>query len=340
MDRSIMSNGLPMRSEVRRLSRAAMLLLVLSIMLGNLARAAEMDFTGWLEGVRVEALARGISASTIDAAFASTAPIPRVIELDRQQPESTLSFAEYLGRVAPPSRVETGRRMLELNRDLLEEVWRRYGVPPPVVVALWGVESDFGRRMGTYAVIDSLATLAYDGRRGAYFRRELFDALSILDAGHIPVEGMIGSWAGAMDQSQFMPSSFIAYAVDHDGDGRRDIWATPADVFASTANYLAEAGWHRAYIWGREVNLPGGLDSTLANLEVERPLSEWRALGVRPIDGTELPEADISASLILPDGRHGMAFLVYDNFRVIMRWNRSIYFATAVGLLAERIGAR
>ncbi len=335
-----MSYGLPMRPVVRCLSRVAMLLLALSMMPGHMATAAEMDFAAWLEGVRAEALTRGISAGTLDAAFAGAAPIPRVIELDRQQPEFTLSFGEYLDRVAPPSRVETGRRMLELNRDLLEEVWRRYGVPPPVVVALWGVESDFGRRMGTYAVIGSLATLAYDGRRGAYFRRELLHALSILDAGHVPVEDMIGSWAGAMGQNQFMPSSFMAYAVDYDGDGRRDIWATTADVFASTANYLAQAGWHRAYIWGREVNLPGGLDPTHANLEIEKPLSEWRALGVQPIDGTELPEADIPASLILPDGRHGMAFLVYDNFRVIMRWNHSIYFATAVGLLAERIGAR
>ena len=305
-----------------------------------MADAAELDFATWLEGVRTEAIARGISAGTVDVALANVAPIPRVIELDRQQPELTSSFTAYLERVAPPSRVETGRRMLELNRELLEAVWRRYGVPPRVVVALWGMESDFGRRMGQYPVIDALATLAHDGQRGPYYRRELFHALRILDDGHISAEAMTGSWAGAMGQSQLMPSRFIAYAVDHDGDGCRDIWANTADMFASTANYLAKIGWHRAYIWGREVNLPGGFDPMLASLEVEKPLSEWRALGVRPIDGTALPEADISASLILPDGEQGMAFLVYGNFRAIMRWNHSIYFATAVGLLADRIGAR
>lgn len=339
-DHSTMSNGFAIGTPARNLLRGAVLALVLTISADGMAGGAELDFPSWLEGVRTEALTAGISADTIDVAFANTAPIPRVIELDRQQPELTLSFAEYLERVAPPSRVEAGRRLIESNKALLEKIWRRFGVPPHVVVALWSVESDFGRRMGTYPVIDALATLAHDGRRGAYFRGELLQALRILDDGHVTVEGMIGSWAGAMGQSQFMPSSFISYAVDHDRDGRRDIWTTTADVFASTANYLAEAGWHRAYIWGREVSLPGGLDSTLASLEIEKPMSEWRALGVRPIDDSEFPEADISASLILPDGRYGMAFLIYGNFRVILRWNRSIYFATAVGLLADRIGAR
>ncbi len=298
------------------------------------------SFAEWREGVRSEALDLGISAAIFDAAFADVEPIPRVIELDRSQPEVTLTFDQYVERVVPESRVEKGRKLLAEHRDLLEPIGRKYGVPPRFIVALWGIETNFGQYLGGFPVIASLATLAYDGRRSAYFRQELLHALRILQDGHITPEAMMGSWAGAMGQSQFMPSSFVNYAVDHDGDGRRDIWGTQGDVFASAANYLAQAGWRAGETWGRQVTLPAGFDHALTGLEVKKTLAEWQALGLRRVNGSNLPQADISGSVVLPGGEGGPAYLVYNNYRTIMRWNRSFYFATSVGLLADGIGRR
>ena len=298
------------------------------------------SFTEWREGVRSEALNLGISASIFDAAFADVEPIPRVIELDRSQPEVTLTFSEYLERVVPDSRVAQGRELLAKHRELLEPIGREFGVPPRFIVALWGIETSFGRYLGGFPVIAALATLAHDGRRSAYFREELLHALRILEDGHITPDAMMGSWAGAMGQSQFMPSSFVRYAVDYDGDGKRDIWGTHADVFASAANYLAQAGWRTGETWGRHVQLPAGFDHALAGLKVTKTLAEWQALGLRRADGSSLPQAAMSGSVVLPGGEEGPAYLVYDNYRTIMRWNRSYYFATSVGLLADRIGGR
>ena len=298
------------------------------------------SFAEWRDGVRSEALDLGISMAIFDAAFADVEPIPRVIELDRSQPEVTLAFDQYVERVVPESRVAKGRTLLAEHRDLLEPIGRKYGVPPRFIVALWGIETNFGQYLGGFPVIASLATLAYDGRRSAYFRQELLHALRILQDGHITPEAMMGSWAGAMGQSQFMPSSFVNYAVDHDGDGRRDIWGTQGDVFASAANYLAQAGWRAGETWGRQVTLPAGFDHALTGLEVKKTLAEWQALGLRRANGSGLPQADISGSVVLPGGEGGPAYLVYNNYRTIMRWNRSFYFATSVGLLADGIGRR
>lgn len=303
------------------------------------AAAAREDFAVWLEGLRAEALSRGISSETLDAALSGVEPIARVIELDRSQPEFTLSFDQYMARMVGPARVLEGREKLAENRALLDAIGARYGVPPRFVVALWGIETSYGRHLGSFPVIASLATLAYDGRRVDYFRKELLDALEILDEKHIAPEAMIGSWAGAMGQSQFMPSSFLRFAVDYDGDGRADIWNDTADVLASAANYLAQSGWKRGETWGREVVVPDGFDPTLAGLEQSRDLSEWQALGVRRYDGGDLPEEPVSASLIMPEGIAGPAFLVYDNFRTILTWNRSQLFGIAVGWLADRIAA-
>ena len=297
-------------------------------------------FDEWRAKLRNEALALGIGAVTFDAAFAGVAPIPRVIELDRNQPESTITFTEYLERMVPETRAAKGREMLAANLGLLERVSRKYGVPPRFIVALWGMETSYGRYLGGFPVIGALATLAHDGRRSAYFREELLNALRILEDGHITPAAMKGSWAGAMGQSQFMPSSFVRYAVDFDGDGRRDIWATRADVFASAANYLAQAGWRTGETWGRPVRLPADFDSSMAGLDVTKPLAEWQALGVRRADGGDLPRVAVSGSVVLPGGEGGAAFLAYGNYRTIMRWNRSLYFATAVGLLADRIVGR
>ena len=298
------------------------------------------SFAEWREGVRCEALGLGISGAIFDAAFADVEPIPRVIELDRSQPEVTLTFDQYVERVVPESRIAKGRKLLAEHRDLLEPIGRKYGVPRRFIVALWGIETNFGQYLGGFPVIASLATLAYDGRRSAYFRQELLQALRILEDGHITPEAMMGSWAGAMGQSQFMPSSFVNYAVDHDGDGRRDIWGTQGDVFASAANYLAQAGWRAGETWGRRVTLPAGFDHSLTGLEMKKTLAEWQALGLRRADGSDLPQADISGSVVLPGGKGGPAYLVYNNYRTIMRWNRSFYFATSVGLLADGIGRR
>ena len=312
-------------------------------LLGGAAMAQENgteSFAQWRDGVRSEALGLGISAATFDSAFAGIEPIPRIIELDRTQPEVTITFADYLERVVPESRVAKGRELLAAHRDLLTPIGRKYGVPPRFIVALWGIETSFGRFLGGFPVIGALATLAHDGRRSDYFRGELLHALRILEDGHITPDAMVGSWAGAMGQSQFMPSSFVRYAVDHDGDGKRDIWSTQGDVFASAANYLAQAGWRTGETWGRQVRLPAGFDSAHTGLEVTKPLADWQALGLRRADGGDLPQAGMSGSVVLPGGDGGPAYLVYGNYRTIMRWNRSFYFATSVGLLADRIGGR
>ena len=306
----------------------------------NDQQAAAQPFADWLVELREEALGRGIATTTLDAAFEGVEPIPRVIELDRKQPEFTITFAQYLQRVAPESRVKKARRKLAEHKALLTAIGRKYGVQPRFIVALWGIETDFGRVLGGFPVIAALATLAHDGRRSAFFRTELLHALTILDEGHTRPAAMMGSWAGAMGQNQFMPSSFVNFAVDEDGDGRRDIWSTPTDVFASAANYLAQSGWQDDQTWGRRVVLPVGFDDGLADLKIVKRLGAWQALGVRRADGSGLPRRQLSASLVLPEGPEGRAYLVYDNFRTTLTWNRSTFFALAVGLLADGIGGR
>ena len=300
---------------------------------------ADDAFDRWLAELRAEALAAGIGESALDAALREAKPLPRVLELDRRQPETRMTAREYLDLVAPDSRVEAARVRLARHRATLDAVAERYGVQPRFIVALWGIESDFGRRTGSFGVVPALATLAYDGRRSAFFRGELLAALRILDEGHIPAGDMLGSWAGAMGQCQFMPSSFLAYAVDRDGDGRRDIWGTLDDVFASIANYLAHADWRDDQTWGRGVRLPPGFDERLIGLDTVKPVGDWQALGVRRLDGADLPTRPLPASLVRPDGAGGDAWLVYDNFRATLRWNRSTYFALAVGQLADRMVA-
>ena len=298
------------------------------------------DFTAWLTALRSEAEAKGIRPEILDAALQDVEPLPRVVELDRSQPEFTLTFEEYLARVVPPKRVEKGRAKLQQNYALLKEVSARYGVQPRFVVALWGIETDFGRLTGGFSVVQALVTLAYDGRRSAFFRKELLAALQILNEGHIAPAAMTGSWAGAMGQSQFMPTTFLGFAVDHDGDGKRDIWTSQGDVFASAANYLSKSGWRGDETWGRAVRLPEGFDSSLIGLDVEKPIREWQALGVRRANGKDLPKADMRGSIVTATDGAGPAYLVYGNYRALLTWNRSTFFAVAVGTLADRIGSR
>jgi len=303
--------------------------------------AGASDFSDWLQDLRAEARAAGISERTLDAAFVEIEePLPRVVELDHKQPEFTQTFSQYLAARVSDERIERGRLMLKRYPTWLGRVESRYGVQRRFLVALWGIETHYGTYTGGFKVIPALATLAYDGRRGDYFRSELLTALRIADAGHIRLENMTGSWAGAMGQCQFMPSSFARFAVDADGDGRIDIWHSIPDVLASAANYLARSGWQDDQTWGRQVRLPENFDLSLAGLEQRRTMRQWEALGVRRADGSALPWRNLESSLVLPDGAQGPAYLVYDNFRVLMRWNRSISFALAVGELSDRIANR
>jgi membrane-bound lytic murein transglycosylase B len=298
------------------------------------------EFSSWLEELRQEARTVGISESTLHEALDNLDPIPRVIELDRRQPEFTQTFWRYLDSRVTEKRIERGRTLLKKHKGLFDTIERRYGVQPRFLVAFWGLETNFGDYLGSFSVIGSLATLAHDPRRSDFFRSELLAALSIIDDGHISAANMLGSWAGAMGQPQFMPSTFVRYAVDGDSDGRQDIWYTLPDVFASAANFLSESGWQGDKTWGREVKIPSDFNLELTGKKVKKTLAAWQNLGVRKITGQDLPKVDIEASLILPAGHAGPAFLVYNNFHTILRWNRSDFYAIAVGYLADRIIGR
>jgi membrane-bound lytic murein transglycosylase B len=305
--------------------------------------APDVAFPVWLETARQEALRRGISETTLAQAFAGLTPNPRVVELDGRQPEFSQTFWRYLDGAISEARVNKGRALMQQNAGLLTRLETRYGVPGRYLVAFWGMETDFGRNTGDFSVVRSLATLAYDGRRGAYFRGEMFDALTILERRDIDNVHMTGSWAGAMGQTQFMPSTFLRYAVDQDGDGRRNIWTSVPDALGSVANYLKSLGWDRAHGWGNEVRLPAHFDASLASLDTDatetiKSTAQWGELGVRRADGTVLPGLDGSAALILPAGISGPAFLVSGNYRVILKYNRSTFYAIAVGYLADRLG--
>ncbi len=317
--------------------RFPQILLALLLAVGPAGQAAADPFADWLAGLRKQATAEGISQPTLDAAFANLKPIQAVLDLDKNQPEFTLTFAQYLAKVVTDERIARGRELMAEYGPTLDKVAAEFGVQPRFIVALWAVESDYGRYTGGYSVIAALATLAYGSNRKDFFRKELIDALRIVDQRNISVALMTGSWAGAMGQCQFMPSSFRRYAVDFDGDGRRDIWMSQADVFASIANYLANFHWRHDQTWGRQVRLPAKFDVRLVDLKTEKPLKEWRRLGLRSLDGTELPAPDMTASLVAPDGPSGPAYLVYSNYKIVMRWNRSTYFATSVGLLADQL---
>lgn len=305
------------------------------------AKDTEKDFAVWLKNLRVEARAAGVSQETLEAALADIEqPLPPVIDLDRNQPEVTQSLENYVAARVSEKRIANGRRMLSRYPTWLGRVERKYGVQRRFIVALWGIETNYGEHTGSFPVIQSLVTLAHDGRRSSYFRKELLDALHVLDAGHIRLRRMKGSWAGAMGQCQFMPSSFRRYAADADGDGRIDIWNSVPDVLASAANYLEQVGWQDDQTWGRPVTLPEKFDFSLVGLETRLPLSRWQSLGVRRSNGSALPGRDLDASLIMPEGPGGPAYLVYDNFRVLLNWNKSNAFAVAVGSLSDRFAAK
>lgn len=326
-----------MITQVLRLTLAAGV--AITVLLAPVQPAEARDFQSWLVELRRDALAQGISQATVTAALPDTMrPIERIIELDRKQPEKTRTLEQYLDSVVSTDRKDTGRTRYLNNQQLLKKIGDKYGVDPAVIVALWGVETSYGKITGGYNIVNALATLAYDGRRSDFFRSELMKSLKILDEDHIRLDHFKGSWAGAMGQCQFMPSSFLRFAVDYNGDGKRDIWDTQADVFASAANYLSQSGWKRGQSWGSEVVLPQGFNRKLLGVDQEYPLSFWRNINIRGVNGERAANDDnFKASVIQPDGPGGRAFIVYDNYKTILKWNKSSYFATAVGLLSDHI---
>ena len=313
------------------------LLIIVLICFSVPVLAQTQDFNTWLSGIRQQAAAQGISQATINAALYNIQPSQRAIELDRKQPEKKKTFAEYKKLIVNDLRVKRGRQMLREHYQTLQEVENRFGVPKEIIVSLWGIETNYGSNTGGFMVVPALATMAWEGRRAEFFTKELMNALKIIDAGHISVANMKGSWAGAMGQNQFMPSSFNAYAIDGNGDGKRDIWNTKKDVFASTANYLKKNGWREGERWGRQVKLPATFPENMISLKIKKPISYWSSMGVRQINGQPLPQADMMASIVAPDGKNGEVYITYNNYDTIMDWNRSTYFATSVGLLADRI---
>lgn len=295
------------------------------------------DFQAWVADFIVEARSSGISEKTLARAFDTIQRRERVIELDRRQPETTITLSEYLDLKLTQSRIHKGKKMLRAHAGLLADVSAHYGVEAPIIVALWGMESMFGSYQGSHPVIDALATLAHDGRRGFLFRRELHNALKILDQGHIPHKRFTGSWAGALGQCQFMPSSFLAYAEDFDSDGRRDIWNSLPDIFASIANYLASHGWKSGYPWGFEVLVPRTIDTALFSSDARMSISWWQGLGILKLNGEALPGTDAQAILVNPERQQNRHYLVFNNYDVLRRWNRSHYFAIAAGSLADAL---
>jgi membrane-bound lytic murein transglycosylase B len=301
--------------------------------------AAQSTFQAFLIGLRADARKAGISQVTLDRAFAGVAPNQKVLDRDRHQPEFTMTWARYKTLVINDQRIATGRDIVARERPLLRQVEGRYAVGPGVIAGIWGLESGFGATTGDFHVIEALATLAWEGRRASFFRGELMAALKILENGDIAPAKMTGSYAGAMGQPQFMPSSYLRYAVDFEGHGKRDIWTSRPDVLGSIANYLAKSGWRAGEGWGQQVTLPNGLDPTPLGRDVVRPLGEWARQGIRPIDGTWRAASDQPAAVVAPDGQGGEAFVVFGNFKAIRRYNPSDFYAIAVGLIGDRVTA-
>ena len=293
-------------------------------------------FEEFLSDVRQQAITRGVSTTTLNQAFSGLTPNPKVLKLDRTQAEFSQNFWRYLSSRVSEYRLKNGAEKLKQHQKVLQNNYQKYGVPPHIIVAFWGLETNYGSNTGNLSLIRSLATLSYDERRRDFFTEQLLTLLTLIDKNKIPFDAK-GSWAGAMGNVQFMPTNVAAYGVDADQDGEIGLWDNTADIFASAANFLQKIGWHRAERWGREVSIPKNFDHQLANLGTKKTVNEWQALGVRTAKGENLPTSTLNASLILPMGHSGPAFLVYRNFRAILRWNHSILYALSVGHLSDRL---
>ena len=298
---------------------------------------ADAKFFAFLKDFRATALTAGISSQTYDIAMANISRNPRVEQLNLQQPEFTIPVWTYLGGMVSDTRVSKGQEMLARESPSLTAIENTFGVPSEILVAIWGDETNYGESLGSYNMFEALATLAYDGPRADYARRELIAALKMVEMNHYRPADMVSSWAGAFGQTQFVPSSFLAHAVDGDADGTIDLWKSPADALASAASLLANAGWKRGSIWGYEVQLPSNFDYSECDLDVGKPLTSWQALGVKTATGNELSVGDGLGSVYLPAGARGPAFLVFDNFKTILKYNNAASYALAIGILGDRL---
>lgn len=299
----------------------------------------EQPWDRWVAEVRKDALAQGISPAVFDEAFRGIHEPSRQIKgLARSQPEHRLSYSKYLHSRVDKYRIVVGRQQYKKNKAMLDEIAAHFGVDPCFIMAFWGMETSYGSYMGDFPVVKSLATLAYDSKRRDFFRNELFLALHILNDGHVTLSRFKGEWAGASGHPQFLPSSWVKYAVDYDGDGRKDIWDSKPDAFASIANYMKKNGWKTGEPWAIYVKLPAHFDPTLQGKSIVKSVREWNALGVRTVSGAPLPHEDWQASIVQPNG--GPVFLAYPNYKMILRYNNSIYYAGAIGYLADQICQR
>ncbi|PKG97467.1 lytic transglycosylase domain-containing protein [Paraglaciecola sp. MB-3u-78] len=314
-------------------------LLSILLLLVSQTLSAKPTFEQYLADLKVQAIEQGYTSDFVEQVFADVSYHKKTVTADKNQPETKLTLDKYLATRVPDWKVKKAVDLMAQHRVLLDQVEQQFGVQKRFIVALWGNESNFGSIMGKHSVINSLVTLAYEGRRETLFKKQLFAALKILQQGHIELEHFVGSWAGAMGQSQFIPTSFLDYAIDFDNDGRKDIWNNEADVFASIANFLKSEGWSSQITWGRQVTVPDNFDFSLTGLKSssKRMLSDWQAMDVRRYDGGNLPNLPIKGSLIAPDGETGRIYLVYENFHTLMKWNRSSYFGVSVSYLSDRI---
>ena len=304
----------------------------------NYSFSEDKNFNKWLLELEKEATERGISKETFTMAMENVVFIEKVKKLDKKQPERVITFNDYYERTVNKRRIEIGKKKYSLHKNEISKIANKYGVQARFILAIWGIETNYGTYTGSFSVISSLTTLAFNGRRAKFFRLQLLDALQILDEGHIELANMKGSWAGAMGQSQFMPSSYLEYAQDYDNDGKKDIWSNHLDVFASIAFYLKSHGWDNTKTWGRQVLVPKEiLNSYKESYSNEETLKFWSDIGVKNIDGKQLPYLNLNARLILPDGPQGNAFLVYNNFYKIKKYNASTYYALSIGMLSDRI---
>ncbi|HAT8969125.1 TPA: lytic murein transglycosylase [Legionella pneumophila subsp. pneumophila] len=311
-------------------------LAIVALMLFNQITYASQSWNQWVAGVREEALQQGIPPSLFDEAFAGIhEPSRKIKGFLRSQPEHRLTFMKYRNTRADNYRIVIGRKEYKRNKEILEEIAQQYGVNPCFIVSFWGMETSYGSYMGNFPVINALATLAYDSNRKDFFRKELFLALHILKGGHVSLADFKGEWAGASGQPQFLPSSWVKYAVDYDGDGRKDIWKSKPDVFASITNYMKQNGWQAGEPWAIQVKLPAKFDMKLEGKGIVKPVSEWNALGVRTESGEPLPYQNLQASIVQPYG--GPTFLAFPNYKMILRYNNSIYYAGAIGYMADKI---
>jgi membrane-bound lytic murein transglycosylase B len=313
------------------------LLTAIPILLAAPARAQSGGFGAFLDSLRAEARRAGISSATLQRALFGLQPDSKVLEHERHQAEFTLTWAQYRNLLVTDQRIQAGRAAWQRNRATFEQVQQSYGVSPAVILGIWGLESSFGTQTGDFRVVDALATLAWASGRPRFFRSELISALRILDAGDVSPSRMTGSYAGAMGQPQFMPSSYLRYAVDIEGTGRPNIWTSIPDTLASIANYLMRSGWRAGETWGQQVTLPPTFDSSQTGRDNRRPVADWLRMGVRPISGRWLAYDNQSAAVVQPDGPGGEAFLAYANFTAIRRYNPSDFYALAVGLIGDDI---